>query len=169
VLQLTQRRLGDRTVQGNAAARSPGCRSMIGATRDQNVIAPADSGHRLPLGIPTGYARLDDPIGDPHTCPILASPPRRSCFTRWLTCDAEGVTIYGVRFEGPAVLALGVAKALADADGVELISSDQPWSVDDNRVAMNVTVEAAFDAVADAVATIRGDMPPGTSIEINVG
>jgi hypothetical protein len=76
------------------------------------------------------------------------------------------VANYRVRFEGPAALALRVATALADADGVELISSDQPVTLDDSMVALDVTVEGAFDAVADAVAIIRGEIPSGASIEI---
>lgn len=54
---------------------------------------------------------------------------------------------YRVRFEGPAALTLCVATALADAAGVELISSDQPVTIGENIVALNVTVEGAFDAV----------------------
>jgi hypothetical protein len=77
------------------------------------------------------------------------------------------VSNYRVRFEGPAAFALSVATALADADGVELISSDQPVTLDENLVALNVTVEGAFDAVADAVASIRGGMPTEASIAIS--
>ncbi|HEX6660134.1 MAG TPA: hypothetical protein VF065_18715 [Ilumatobacter sp.] len=73
---------------------------------------------------------------------------------------------FRVRFEGPASLALSVATALADAEGVELISSDQPAALDDGMVALNVTVEGAFDAVADAVAGIRDEIPSGASLEI---
>jgi hypothetical protein len=76
------------------------------------------------------------------------------------------VTVYHVTFEGPAALTLRVATALADASGVELISSDQPLNVADGRVALRVAVEGAFDAVADAVATIRADLPSDASIEI---
>ena len=84
-----------------------------------------------------------------------------------LTCDAGGVSSYRVRFEGPAAVALSVATAIADAEGVELISSDQPVTLGANIVALIVTVEGAFDAVADAVASIRGGMPAEASIEIS--
>ena len=83
------------------------------------------------------------------------------------TCDAGGVSSYRVRFEGPAAVALSVATAIADAEGVELISSDQPVTLGANIVALIVTVEGAFDAVADAVASIRGGMPAEASIEIS--
>ena len=79
------------------------------------------------------------------------------------------MTNYRVRLEGPAALTLRLATALADADGVELTSSDQPVTLDESMIALNVTVEGAFDAVADAVASIRGEMPSGASIEITGG
>jgi hypothetical protein len=82
------------------------------------------------------------------------------------TCNAGGVTSYRVGFEGPSALTLRVATALAEAEGVELISSDQPHNLAEGRVALHVVVEAAFDAVADAVAKIRGDLPADASIEI---
>jgi hypothetical protein len=76
------------------------------------------------------------------------------------------VTNYRVRIEGPVELTLTVVTALADADGVDLIASDRPVTVDETRVALHVTVNGAFDDVADAVASIRGGMPTGISIEI---
>jgi hypothetical protein len=76
------------------------------------------------------------------------------------------VTVYRIRFQGPAKLAVGVATALADADGVELISSEPPSILDQNTVELDVAVEGAFDAVADAVASIRDGMPKGASIGI---
>lgn len=85
------------------------------------------------------------------------------------TCDAGEMSNYRVRFEGPAAFTLRVATALADADGVELISSDQPVTLDENIVALTVSVEGAFDAIADAVASIRAQMPPEASIEIGGG
>ena len=76
---------------------------------------------------------------------------------------------YRVRIEGPAALTLRIATALADADGIELISSDQPVALDQSTVALQVTVEGAFDAVADAVAGIRRGMPAEAAIEISGG
>jgi hypothetical protein len=78
----------------------------------------------------------------------------------------EPVTNYRVRFEGPAALAVRVATALADADGVELLSSEELVIIDGSMVALAVTVEGAFDAVADAVSVIRRRMPTEVSIEI---
>jgi hypothetical protein len=79
------------------------------------------------------------------------------------------VPSYRVRFEGAAALALRVATALADADGVDLTSSDQPVTLEPGTVELNVTVEGTFDAVADAVATIRGDLPSSASIDLRGG
>ncbi len=76
------------------------------------------------------------------------------------------MTSYRVRVEGPTAVTLSVATALADADGVELTSSDQPVTRNESMVALDVTVEGAFDAVADAVASIRDSLPTGASIEI---
>ncbi len=85
------------------------------------------------------------------------------------TCDAGEVSNHRVRFEGPASLALRVATSLADAEGVELVSSDQPVTLDHQTVELNLTVDGTFDAVADAVATVRNEVPPGASIEITGG
>ena len=76
------------------------------------------------------------------------------------------MTTYRVRFEGPAAIAVRVATALADAEGVELISSERPSSRDNHTVVLDVTVEGASDAVVAAVANIRDGMPNGASIAI---
>ena len=77
------------------------------------------------------------------------------------------MTNYRISFEGPAALTLGVATALADADGVDLVDSEQQVVVGETAaVALNVTVEGAFDAVADAVAAIRARLPAGASIDM---
>ena len=76
------------------------------------------------------------------------------------------MTAYRVRFEGPAARAVGVATALADADGVELISSEPPSSRGAGIVRLDVAVEGADAAVAAAVASIRDGLPEGASLEI---
>jgi hypothetical protein len=80
--------------------------------------------------------------------------------------DARAVTVYRIRFEGPAALAVGVATALADADGVELTSSAKPSMLDEGTVELNVSVEGERDAVAVAVSGISDGLPDGASIEI---
>jgi len=79
------------------------------------------------------------------------------------------VTNYRVRLEGPADVVLRVATELAEADGVELTSSDKPVNLDEGKVALAVTVEGQFDAVADAIAGIRGGLPSTASIGLTDG
>jgi hypothetical protein len=75
------------------------------------------------------------------------------------------VPSHRLRLEGPAALALEVVTSLADADGVELVSSAQPSALDGGRVALDVTVDGERDRVADVAASIRGRLPTGASIE----
>jgi hypothetical protein len=79
------------------------------------------------------------------------------------------VTVQRIRFEGPAALAMGVATALADADGVELVSSEPPSILGGGRVGLDVAVEGAPDAVAGAVAGLRERLPDGASIGVADG
>lgn len=76
------------------------------------------------------------------------------------------MTVYRIRFVGPAALAVGVATTLADADGVDLTSSSKPSTHDENSVELNMTAEGTHDAVADAVETISNTLPKGASIVI---
>jgi hypothetical protein len=82
-------------------------------------------------------------------------------------CDAGAVTHFRIRFEGPAALAVSVATALADADGVELTSSEQPSILDKNTVELNVSVEGKRGAVTAAVSGIRDGLPAGASIDFD--
>ena len=76
------------------------------------------------------------------------------------------MTVRRIRFEGPAALAVGVARALADADGVDLVSAEPPSLLDDGRVGLDVAVEGAPDAVAAAVASLRERLPEGAAVEV---
>jgi hypothetical protein len=80
--------------------------------------------------------------------------------------NAGAVTVYRIRFEGPAALAVRVATALADADGVDLTSSAQPSILDQHTVQLNVSVEGAGDDVSAALASISRGLPTGASITI---
>jgi hypothetical protein len=79
------------------------------------------------------------------------------------------VTVYKIRFEGPAALAIHVATELADADGVELTSSAQPAILDENTVELNFSVEGAHDAIVAAVSTISNELPKRASIKLADG
>ena len=76
------------------------------------------------------------------------------------------MTVYKIRFEGPAALAVGVATALADAEGVDLTSSSQPSVLDADTVALDLTAEGPRDAITAAVAGIRDGLPRGASIDV---
>jgi hypothetical protein len=76
------------------------------------------------------------------------------------------VTSYQIRYEGPAALALRVATELAEADGVDLTSSDAPHAISTGSVLLAVTVDGAPDDILDAVGTVRAWLPDGASIEI---
>ncbi len=65
------------------------------------------------------------------------------------------------------MLAVGVATALADADGVELISSEPLSNRGANTVQLDVAVEGAADDVAGAVASIR-EWPAGRCVQLEV-
>ena len=59
-----------------------------------------------------------------------------------------------------------VATAVADADGVELVSSEPPSLVDAGTVVLEMAVEGDADSVSRAVAMLRDDLPVDASIEI---
>ena len=63
-------------------------------------------------------------------------------------------------------MAISVATELADADGVDLISSEPPSVVGVDTVKLVVAVEAGLESVTGAVARVRAGMPSGASIEI---
>ena len=63
-------------------------------------------------------------------------------------------------------MAVRIATELADAEGVELISSEPLSVVGADTVRLGVAVEGALESVTDAVARIRDGMPTGASIEI---
>ncbi|MEO8267160.1 MAG: hypothetical protein ABI706_16770 [Ilumatobacteraceae bacterium] len=76
------------------------------------------------------------------------------------------MTVYRIRFTGPAALVVRLATDLADADGVELTSSEQPSIVDENSVELGVSVQGTHDDVTRAVSSIRDELPKGASVEI---
>jgi hypothetical protein len=80
-------------------------------------------------------------------------------------CDAGPVTVYRIRIQGPPTLAIRVATELADADGVELISSEPPEVLGNDAVALDVAVDGERSEVADALVRIRDGLPKGASID----
>ena len=63
-------------------------------------------------------------------------------------------------------MAVSVATELADADGVDLISSESPSVVGRDTVELVVSVEAHQESLTEAVARIRAGMPTGATVEI---
>ena len=76
------------------------------------------------------------------------------------------MTVYRIVFEGPADIAVRIATELADAEGVELMSSEPLSIVGVDTVRLGVAVEGTLEFVAAAVARIRDGMPSVASIEI---
>jgi hypothetical protein len=76
------------------------------------------------------------------------------------------VTVHRIRFVGPAALAVQVATALADAEGVDLTSSEQPTILDGGTVELDVSVDGTAAHVAAAVSAISDGLPDGASIAL---
>jgi hypothetical protein len=76
------------------------------------------------------------------------------------------MTRHRVRFEGPASLAVSTATLVADATGLELVSSDPPQRLDDgdDRVRLALTVQGPMDAVLTALERINADLPPEAAV-----
>lgn len=69
---------------------------------------------------------------------------------------------------GPAADAVEVATALADADGVELLSSQPPRSGPgaSDAVTLELSVDASTRAVARALDQVRRRLPDGATVEL---
>jgi hypothetical protein len=80
------------------------------------------------------------------------------------------VPSYRIDYQGPRTHAVQAARLLADADGIELTSS-QPVEQQEGseNVVLRLTVQGTTDDVLDAVAMTRGQLPTGASIEIAEG
>ncbi len=80
--------------------------------------------------------------------------------------DAGAVTAHRINFQGPPALAMRAATLLADAEGVELLSSLPPErGADPDVVLLGMTIDGTTDDVLDAVALVRTELPEG-KIEI---
>ena len=79
---------------------------------------------------------------------------------------AERVTVYRIRFTGPPNHAMRMATALADADGVDLVSSSPPVVIDADTVQLDLSADGTHDDIADAISTIGDELPDGASIEV---
>jgi hypothetical protein len=83
------------------------------------------------------------------------------------TCGNAGpVSTIRIRFEGPSLLALQVARELADARGVDLTSSNRPESLGDGRARLELTLEGEDDRLLRAVDKAREDLPDDASLDV---
>jgi hypothetical protein len=73
-----------------------------------------------------------------------------------------------IKYEGPSSLAVRAATMLADADGVELISSRGLERRDegDDKVLMALTVEGTAEAIIAAVRLVGESLPRQATITI---
>jgi hypothetical protein len=73
-----------------------------------------------------------------------------------------------IKYEGPSSLAVRAATMLADADGVELVSSQPPERRDKgaDTVVLAFTVEGTAKAVMAAVRLVGESLPPTATMTI---
>ncbi len=64
-------------------------------------------------------------------------------------------------------MALTVATAIADADGVDLTSSEPPTALADGKVRLDFSVQGSDESVAVAVDEIGLSIPVDSSIELD--
>ena len=69
--------------------------------------------------------------------------------------------------EAPASAALQLVTALADADGVDLVSSGHPSKVSDETVELLVEVDGSQVAVESAIGAISAELADGVSISLD--
>jgi hypothetical protein len=76
------------------------------------------------------------------------------------------MTTHRIIYHGPASLAVQTATMLANAEGIELASSEAPGSRTSGDVRLALTIKGSTDAIIDAVARIREGLPLGATITI---
>jgi hypothetical protein len=69
--------------------------------------------------------------------------------------------------EAPTAAALQVVTALADADGIELVSSGHPSKLDDEMVVLLVEVDGSRAAVESAIGAISAALADRASISLD--
>lgn len=79
------------------------------------------------------------------------------------------MTTHRITYHGPAAQALPTATALAEADGVELTSSEAPQrrGPGGGDVVLALTVEASSEAIAAALAQVRDTLPAGAQVTLD--
>lgn len=79
------------------------------------------------------------------------------------------VSTHRITYQGPAALAIQVAEAVAEAEGVELTGSAPPERGDGDTVVLVLTVSATAEAVIDAVSDVRTRLPAAATLTLDDG
>lgn len=74
-----------------------------------------------------------------------------------------------ITFEGPPPVAVRVATALADADGVDLTGQAPEPGGTGERVVLVLTVEGTADDIAAAVTAVAAVLPSGATVVHDAG
>ncbi|MDQ1424929.1 MAG: hypothetical protein QOD72_2427 [Acidimicrobiaceae bacterium] len=77
------------------------------------------------------------------------------------------MTSFRISYEGPRSFAVRAATLLAEADGIELTSSEPPAHLDDDSVRLALTVHATAPAIADALSAIAAHLPRHATMRID--
>ena len=78
------------------------------------------------------------------------------------------VTTHQVTYQGPPSFAVRAATLLADAEGVELTSANQPEVLEGSeQVLLALVLEGTPEAVTIAVDSVRGALPPDATVTID--
>jgi len=79
------------------------------------------------------------------------------------------VTTHQVTYQGPPAFAVRAATLLADTDGVELTSANQPEVLDgpDQAVRLALVLEGTAEAVEAALDSVRSELPPDATVTID--
>ncbi len=76
------------------------------------------------------------------------------------------MTTFRVRFEGPSLQALQMARELADAKGVDLTASAPPTPLGQGRSRLDLTLEGDQDRVLDAIERLQADLDADATLDV---
>ncbi len=76
------------------------------------------------------------------------------------------MTSFRISYEGPRSFAVRAATLLAEADGIELTSSEPPARRDGDSVMLALTVEATTQAIDDALRALASQLPPDATMRL---
>ena len=79
------------------------------------------------------------------------------------------VTTHQVTYQGPPSFAVRAATLLADSEGVELTSANQPEVLEgaDQLVLLALVLQGSDDAVAAALDSVRASLPPDATVTMD--